>query len=153
MQNPYSKLLFVVVVLFCFLHKICICFQKFFCTFAKNLWLNFCKTILYLIICNLKIIQENAFSEVGFSTLVPFLDLNTISDKICSTNQSSNCQHLVRFNKQLAENGRLREELEHLRQDKSVYDAIYKKLRKHLEYTKEEMNKIINQASQAYEER
>ena len=62
-------------------------------------------------------------------------------------------QHLVRFNKQLAENSRLREELEHLRQEKSVYDAIYKKLSKSLESTKEEMNTVITQASHAYEER
>ena len=35
-----------------------------------NLCLNIGKKIFYLIICKLKIIQENAFSEVSFSTLV-----------------------------------------------------------------------------------
>ena len=60
---------------------------------------------------------------------------------------------MVRFNKQLAENGRLRDEIDHLRQDKAAFDAIFKKLSKQFETTKYQVNQVIQEASHAYEER
>ena len=49
LQNPYSKLLW---------HKI-----------FTNLWLSIGTKMFYLSFVNLKILQENAFSEASFSTL------------------------------------------------------------------------------------
>ncbi|KAL4223927.1 hypothetical protein ACF0H5_017389 [Mactra antiquata] len=62
-------------------------------------------------------------------------------------------QELIKFNNQLAENARLREELDHLRQEKSVFDTIHKKLTKQLEDTKQRISDSITQAAHAYEER
>lgn len=62
-------------------------------------------------------------------------------------------KELIKFNKQLAKNASLREELDHLRQEKSVFDAIHSKLIKRLEATKRQINDYITQASHAYEER
>lgn len=62
-------------------------------------------------------------------------------------------QELIKFNNKLAENARLREELDHLRQEKAVFDAIHKRLTKQLQAAKQEININIEQASQAYEER
>lgn len=62
-------------------------------------------------------------------------------------------QELIKFNNMLAKNARLREELDHLRQEKAVFDAIYKKLNKQLQHTKRDISVNISQAAQAYEER
>jgi len=67
--------------------------------------------------------------------------------------KSPSVQELIKFNKQLATNARLREELDHLRQEKSVFDAIYKRLTRQLEEAKQNINDSISQASHAYEER
>lgn len=60
---------------------------------------------------------------------------------------------ITKFNQQLAVNCRLRQEIDHLRQEKGVFDNLYKKLTKELECIKSEMNEVIGEASQAYEER
>ncbi|WAR03244.1 CCD63-like protein [Mya arenaria] len=62
-------------------------------------------------------------------------------------------QELIKFNKQLATNARLREELDHLRQEKAVFDAIYRRLTGQLEDTKRNISDCITQASHAYDER
>lgn len=62
-------------------------------------------------------------------------------------------QELIKFNNQLAENASLREELDHLRQEKAVFDTIHKKLNKQLEDTKQKISDSITQAAHAYEER
>ncbi|KAK3084854.1 hypothetical protein FSP39_020235 [Pinctada imbricata] len=59
----------------------------------------------------------------------------------------------VKFNQQLSVNFRLRQEIDHLRQERSIFDNLYKKLTKELNETKQNMNEIIMEASQAYEER
>ena len=56
MQNPYSELFLGINI--------------FAAHFTTNLWLNIGKKTRYLTIYKLKIIQENAFSEASFRTLV-----------------------------------------------------------------------------------
>ncbi|XP_046575038.1 coiled-coil domain-containing protein 63-like [Haliotis rubra] len=60
---------------------------------------------------------------------------------------------MVKFNNQLAVNTRLREEIDHLRQEKSVFDTLFRKLNTDLEDMRKDMSLIIEEASQAYEER
>lgn len=60
---------------------------------------------------------------------------------------------MIKFNNQLAKNASLREELNHLRQEKSVFDAIHKRLTKRLESNRNQINSFIAQATKAYEER
>ena len=78
LQNPYSKLIFGIIVLFV------IQFSKFLLYILRqNLWLNTGKK--YFIICKQKIIQENAFSEASFRTLIFFASQILI---IISTNKA-----------------------------------------------------------------
>ena len=65
MQNPYSKLVLGINGLFV------IPFPKF----TTSLLLYIGKKVFYIFIYKLKIIQENAFSEANFSTLVIDIDL------------------------------------------------------------------------------
>nr|QFQ66863.1 axonemal protein [Haliotis discus hannai] len=60
---------------------------------------------------------------------------------------------MVKFNNQLAVNTRLREEIDHLRQDKTVFDTLFQKLNTDLEDMRKDMSVIIEEASQAYEQR
>ena len=60
---------------------------------------------------------------------------------------------MIKFNQQLAKNAKLREELDHLRNDKAAFDAIHKKLTDQLEERKWSINDSITQAAHAYEER
>ncbi|CAC5404893.1 unnamed protein product [Mytilus coruscus] len=59
----------------------------------------------------------------------------------------------IKFNNQLAVNGRLRKDIDHLRQERSVFDNLYKKISKELNETTKKMNDVISKASVAYEER
>ena len=60
---------------------------------------------------------------------------------------------MVQFNKQLAVNGRLREDIEHLRRERAMFENLYKKLAKELENAKTEMKDIIEASTQAFEQR
>ncbi|XP_071093563.1 coiled-coil domain-containing protein 63-like [Haliotis cracherodii] len=60
---------------------------------------------------------------------------------------------MVKFNNQLAVNTGLREEIDHLRQDKTVFDTLFQKLNTDLEDMRKDMSVIIVEASQAYEHR
>ncbi|XP_046339053.2 coiled-coil domain-containing protein 63-like [Haliotis rufescens] len=60
---------------------------------------------------------------------------------------------MVKFNNQLAVNTGLREEIDHLRQDKTVFDTLFQKLNTDLEDMRKDMSVIIEEASQAYEQR
>lgn len=60
---------------------------------------------------------------------------------------------MAKFNQQLSVNSRLRKEIDHLRQDRLVFNGLFKKLSKELNYTKKSMNEIVTEASQAYEDR
>ncbi len=62
-------------------------------------------------------------------------------------------QKLKQFNRQLKVNKDLREEIDHLRQEKSRFDNIYKQLSKKLELIKREMTDVIEQATLAFEQR
>ncbi|KAK3581980.1 hypothetical protein CHS0354_003241 [Potamilus streckersoni] len=62
-------------------------------------------------------------------------------------------QSLIKFSEQLAKNKALREEIDHLRRDKAVFDSLYRKLNKNLEETKKQISTFIQEATQAYEER
>jgi hypothetical protein len=60
---------------------------------------------------------------------------------------------MVKFNKQLSINATLREKIDHLRQDRLLFNGLSKKLTKELREVKTTMNIICREASQAYEER
>eukprot|EP01059_Diplonema_ambulator_P009220 TRINITY_DN1905_c0_g2_i2.p1 TRINITY_DN1905_c0_g2~~TRINITY_DN1905_c0_g2_i2.p1 ORF type:complete len:453 (+),score=157.64 TRINITY_DN1905_c0_g2_i2:453-1811(+) len=60
---------------------------------------------------------------------------------------------LVKFNEALHINKQLREQIDNLRRERSVFDAIYKKLEKELQERKKEMAFIIEVSNIAYEEK
>ncbi|KAL3856439.1 hypothetical protein ACJMK2_011197 [Sinanodonta woodiana] len=62
-------------------------------------------------------------------------------------------QSLIKFSEQLARNKALREEIDHLRRDKAVFDSLHRKLNKNLEEMKKQISTFIQEATQAYEER
>lgn len=62
-------------------------------------------------------------------------------------------QEMAKFNQQLSVNSRLRKEIDHLRQDRLVFNGLFKKLSKELNDMKKSMNEIVTEASQAYEDR
>lgn len=60
---------------------------------------------------------------------------------------------LVKFNESLASNKRLREQIESLRQERSVFDSVYKRMETQLAEKKRQMAAIIEASNQAYEAR
>lgn len=62
-------------------------------------------------------------------------------------------QEMAKFNQQLSVNSRLRKEIDHIRQDRLVFNGLFKKLSKELNDMKKSMNEIVTEASQAYEDR
>jgi len=59
----------------------------------------------------------------------------------------------VEFNKMLTSNSKLREEIDHLRSQRAVFDGLHKKLSKELNEQKRLMSEIIEQSTQAYDQR
>ena len=62
-------------------------------------------------------------------------------------------QKLKVFNKLLSQNKDLREDIDHLRREKNIFDDLYKQLSKKLESLKRETQDVIEQATLAYEQR
>ncbi|KAA0161206.1 hypothetical protein FNF27_03848 [Cafeteria roenbergensis] len=60
---------------------------------------------------------------------------------------------LVKFNEVLAENKTLRQEIDDLRQERVVFDGIYRRMEGELEESKRAMARIIEDSNQAYEVR
>ena len=60
---------------------------------------------------------------------------------------------LKRYNEALANNKRLRENIDNLRRERLVFDQIYRKLEKELAEKKKEMARIIEISNKAYEAR
>ena len=60
---------------------------------------------------------------------------------------------LVKFNESLAHNKQLREQIDNLRRERSVFDNIHKKLERELIEQKKTMAEIIEASNQAYEAR
>lgn len=60
---------------------------------------------------------------------------------------------LVKFNEVLAENKSLRQEIDDLRQERVVFDGIYRRMEGELEESKRAMARIIEDSNQAYEVR
>lgn len=59
---------------------------------------------------------------------------------------------LIKFNDSLAINKKLRDTIENLRQERVVFDNIYKKMEKELQEKKKAMARIIEASNSAYEE-
>nr|CAB3228649.1 CiAxp66.0 axonemal p66.0 [Phallusia mammillata] len=59
----------------------------------------------------------------------------------------------LEFNKMLTNNAKLREEIDHLRSQRAVFDGLHKKLSKDLNEQKQQMGEIIEQSTQAYDQR
>eukprot|EP00440_Ansanella_granifera_P006527 gb/GFBE01007076.1/.p1 GENE.gb/GFBE01007076.1/~~gb/GFBE01007076.1/.p1 ORF type:complete len:540 (+),score=195.49 gb/GFBE01007076.1/:1-1620(+) len=62
-------------------------------------------------------------------------------------------QGMQKFNNSITQNRSLREEIDKLRRERSVFDGIYRKLENELNVKKKEMANIIEQANAAYEAR
>jgi len=60
---------------------------------------------------------------------------------------------LVRFNESLAANKQLRAKIDSMRQERVVFDGIYKRLERELHEKKKEMSAIIEDSNNAYQER
>ena len=60
---------------------------------------------------------------------------------------------MVHFNSQMAVNGQLRADIDHLRQERAVFDNLYKKLARKLEKGKKEIVEVIETSTQAFEQR
>lgn len=60
---------------------------------------------------------------------------------------------LVKFNEALASNKQLRTRIDSMRQERVVFDGIYKKLERELHEKKKEMSAIIDDSNNAYQER
>ena len=59
----------------------------------------------------------------------------------------------MHFNKQLANNRDLRDDIDHMRRERAVFENLYKKLAKELENSKKEMSEVIESSTQAFEQR
>ncbi|KAL7531649.1 hypothetical protein ACHAXR_004153 [Thalassiosira sp. AJA248-18] len=62
-------------------------------------------------------------------------------------------QALVKFNKCVSRNKRLREEIDGLRGERVTFEKVYKKIEKELRERKKQMALVIEQSNQAYEQR
>ena len=62
-------------------------------------------------------------------------------------------QAVTLFNKQLANNDKLRSEIDHLRQERAVFDNLYKKLAHELDKSKQAMSEFIRDSTEAFEQR
>ena len=62
-------------------------------------------------------------------------------------------QALVKFNKSLAHNRKLRQEIDDLRGERAAFEGVSKKLEKSLVEKKRRMAEVIEQSNQAYEQR
>ncbi|KAL7513626.1 hypothetical protein ACHAXN_012997 [Cyclotella atomus] len=62
-------------------------------------------------------------------------------------------QALVKFNKTVSRNKRLREEIDSLRGERVTFEKVYRKIEKDLRETKKQMALVIEQSNQAYEQR
>ncbi|EJK77057.1 hypothetical protein THAOC_01135 [Thalassiosira oceanica] len=62
-------------------------------------------------------------------------------------------QALVKFNKCVSRNKELREEIDGLRGERVTFDKVSRKIEKELRSKKRQMNAIIEQSNQAYEQR
>jgi len=60
---------------------------------------------------------------------------------------------LVKFNEALAANKQLRNKIDSMRQERVVFDGIYKKLERELHEKKKEMSAIIEDSNNAYQAR
>jgi len=59
----------------------------------------------------------------------------------------------VDFNTQLTLNRKLREEIDHLRNERALYGGLYKRLSRELQEAKEELTDTIEISTQAFEQR
>ena len=62
-------------------------------------------------------------------------------------------QAITHFNRQLATNRQLRDEIDHLRQERGVFESLYKRLSRELDSCKQEMTDVIQTSTQALEQR
>ncbi|KAL9182288.1 hypothetical protein ACHAXT_012940 [Thalassiosira profunda] len=62
-------------------------------------------------------------------------------------------QALVKFNKCVSRNKKLREEIDGLRGERVTFEKVYKKIERELRETKKRMAVVIEQSNQAYEQR
>ena len=60
---------------------------------------------------------------------------------------------MTKFNSVLHENSELRSNIDHLRQERALYDSLQKKLLRELAEGKQEMGELIEQSTVAYDQR
>ncbi|KAL0215740.1 hypothetical protein P9112_007924 [Eukaryota sp. TZLM1-RC] len=59
----------------------------------------------------------------------------------------------IRFNESVAQNKKLREEIDGLRQERSLYDGVFKKHDKRLSHLKESLRNLVDHSNLEYDER
>lgn len=62
-------------------------------------------------------------------------------------------KYIIRFNKGLESNGKLRDKIDVLRHERRAFDGAYKKFEKEMMDKKKQMNDIIQASTTAYESR
>jgi chromosome segregation ATPase len=59
-------------------------------------------------------------------------------------------QALKRYNDTLTANGKLRQKIDHLKQERRVFDSLHRKLEKELSQQKQQMGEVIAQSKQVH---
>lgn len=95
-------------------------------------------------------IKEKLASSGGASMIK---ESNAAIDKQIRVLENRLDKALVKFNEALAVNRSLREDIDNLRQERVVFDGIYKKLERELHEKKKQMALVIEMSNVAYEER
>eukprot|EP00297_Palpitomonas_bilix_P000891 CAMPEP_0113874464 /NCGR_PEP_ID=MMETSP0780_2-20120614/4349_1 /TAXON_ID=652834 /ORGANISM="Palpitomonas bilix" /LENGTH=551 /DNA_ID=CAMNT_0000860241 /DNA_START=138 /DNA_END=1793 /DNA_ORIENTATION=+ /assembly_acc=CAM_ASM_000599 len=80
-------------------------------------------------------------------------DANKALDKQIKVLENRLDKSLVKFNESLAQNKRLRDEIDNLRRERVIFDGVYRKLEKELQENKKEMANIVETSNIAYEAR
>jgi hypothetical protein len=60
---------------------------------------------------------------------------------------------VVLFNRQLADNAKLREEIDHYRQERQLFEGLFTRLTKELDHTQKDIGDVIKVSTQAFEQR
>ena len=60
---------------------------------------------------------------------------------------------VVHFNRQLADNAKLREDIDHYRRERRLFEGLFKRLTKELDQTQVEIRDVIKVSTQAFEQR
>lgn len=102
----------------------------------------------------LGVVEEKVMEAKGSLGGIDVVQKNNINtEKQIKVLENRLDKALVKFNEALARNQELRATIDNLRQERKVFDSIYKKMENELHEKKKKMAEIIEQSNNAYEER